>query len=100
MIVARRREKSSIKRMIQVNKDRTKSLMRTAHRHGWDGCRDLEWNFTPLWAILASVYIEKFNMLVMHGGMGYHRPGGGPHLSNAPAPPCILGLLGKAQGLG
>lgn len=38
---------------------------------GWDGCRDLEWKYPPARADHASVYVEKYNMLVTHGGISY-----------------------------
>ena len=51
---------------------------------GWDGCRDLSWKYPPPRANHASVYVDKFDMLVMHGGLGY-RPDGNHHPSNATA---------------
>lgn len=38
---------------------------------GWDGCRDITWKYPPSRADHASVFVDKFNMLVTHGGRGY-----------------------------
>ena len=38
---------------------------------GWDGCRDITWKYPPSRADHASVYVDKFDMLVAHGGRGY-----------------------------
>ena len=46
---------------------------------GWDGCRDMKWKYPPSRADHASVYIDKFDMLATHGGIGYSP--GEPHPS-------------------
>lgn len=37
---------------------------------GWDGCRDVKWVSPSTRADHASVYVDKYDMLVTHGGMG------------------------------
>ena len=37
---------------------------------GWDGCRDLEWTYPSSRSEHASVYIPKYEMLMIHGGVG------------------------------
>lgn len=39
---------------------------------GWDGCRDLKWTYPPAQADHASVYVDKYDMLVTHGGISYN----------------------------
>lgn len=38
---------------------------------GWDGCRDLRWKMPPSRSDHASIFVEKHDMLVVHGGLGY-----------------------------
>ncbi len=61
----------------------------------------LSWKYPPPRANHASFYVDKFDMLVMHGGLGY-RPDGNHHPSNATASPvaCVLGDLWIAQECG
>ena len=40
---------------------------------GWDGCRDLQWIYPASRANHASVYVDKFDMLIVHGGMSYYQ---------------------------
>lgn len=38
---------------------------------GWDGCEDFNWKYPPSRSDHASVYVEKYDILVTHGGIGY-----------------------------
>ncbi|KAL7553832.1 hypothetical protein ACHAWF_017166 [Thalassiosira exigua] len=38
---------------------------------GWDGCQDIRWKSPPSRADHASVYVDKYDMLVTHGGIGF-----------------------------
>lgn len=55
---------------------------------GWDGCAAIKWKHPTARADHASVYVEKFDMLVMYGGIGYG-PGNGPYAAS----PTVLGDL-------
>ncbi|KAL3794138.1 hypothetical protein HJC23_012845 [Cyclotella cryptica] len=38
---------------------------------GWDGCENIDWKRPSSRSDHSSVYIEKYDMLVTHGGIGY-----------------------------
>jgi len=63
---------------------------------GWDGCRELEWKFPPLRADHASVFVDKYDMLVTHGGMnmGYDPYDTPPSLVDSNISPSTHGVLG------
>lgn len=42
---------------------------------GWDGCEDIQWIIPSARSDHASVYIEKYDMLVTHGGITYNTTG-------------------------
>ena len=50
---------------------------------GWDGCRELEWRTPSLRSDHASIFVPKYDMLVVHGGLS----NGGDHnrAVNSPA---------------
>ena len=43
---------------------------------GWDGCREFEWKYPPSRSDHMAIFIEKYHMAVLYGGVGFKN---GPH---------------------
>jgi hypothetical protein len=76
----------------QYARMKTVKYNQTTELEVWEWCVSVKGE--PNRGRTASVYVDKFDMLVMHGGLGY-RPDGNHHPSNATASPVarVLGDL-------